>query len=173
MRGVYSPESVARGDAEAGAVVVEDGEQGSLPLKRGVDGTDEANDGGDEENDTVEVVELGEKVAPGHGGPRLCGLEGVLDIVVGDVEIDGDDLLDVGGDHGRRGGGGEEREGGGGEEKRKGGGKERKGRGRGRRGGRGTGGRVGKGGGRGKRRGGGERGRGGCLLEGGRCFLCA
>lgn len=113
---------VSRGDAEAGAVVVEDGEKGGLPLKRGVDGAEQANEGGDEKNAAVEVVELGEKVAPGHRGTGFCGLEGVLDIVVGDVEVGGDDLFD----EGRLGRWGADRHGGGGREGMEGGEEEEK-----------------------------------------------
>jgi hypothetical protein len=108
VRAVGPKTVVSRCDAEPGAVVVEDGEQGGLPLERGVEGADQASEGSDDENGAVEVVELGEKVAPGHRGTGLCGLEGVLDIVVGDVDVGGNLLLDVRGDgaHGRGGGGG-------------------------------------------------------------------
>ena len=86
---------VASGDAEARAVIVEDGEQGRLPLEGGIDGTNEPNEGGEGEDGAVEEVELVEDVAPLEGRAGLCGFEGVLDVVVGDVEVGGDDVVDV------------------------------------------------------------------------------
>lgn len=70
-----TPETVvARGDAETGAVVVEDGEEGGLELEGGGEGADDANDGDDDEDGCRDPLNLAEDVVEGDGWARLCGL---------------------------------------------------------------------------------------------------
>ena len=72
---------------ETGEEVIENGERGGCGMKlRGkspIDGDRRA----DSKNGNAEVVELLPPVAPSNRWKRLCIFEGVLDIVVGDMQV--------------------------------------------------------------------------------------
>jgi hypothetical protein len=85
--GSMGPETViACGDAEAGEVIVCDREKDGFPSKLGEVGADDAEDGGEGEDGDVEPVELVAPIAPREGRKGLLSLDGVVDVVVGDVE---------------------------------------------------------------------------------------
>lgn len=82
------PETVvACGDAETGDIVVENGKEEGLPSELDEVGADEANDGGDAEDNDVEPVKVVDKVVPSEWRKGLLSLESVFDVVVGDVEV--------------------------------------------------------------------------------------
>lgn len=88
--GAVSPEAVvACGDAEAGDVVVEDGEEEGLALEGRVVGADEADEGGEGEEEEGDPGYFRAPVAPLEGGEGLLVGEGVGDVVVGDVDVGG------------------------------------------------------------------------------------
>lgn len=86
--GTVRPKTVVSGgDAEAGEVVVENGKEKSLPAEGSEHGTNEADEGGDGEDGETEPVDFLVPVLPGNRRKGLLGLQGVGDIVVGDVEV--------------------------------------------------------------------------------------
>jgi len=96
--GAVGPETmITSRDAETGTVVVEDREQKSLPAKRGEDSTHNADKRGDGEDGEAEPVDVFIPIVPGNGGQRLLGLQGVGNIVVGDMKVS----WDIGGHSGR------------------------------------------------------------------------
>ena len=61
-------EREGEGRTQAGDIVVEDGKEGSLPLKFYKAGADDADDGCTAEDGNVEPVEIFVPVVPGDGG---------------------------------------------------------------------------------------------------------
>ena len=70
-------------------VIVEHREQERLPAERGEHSADNADDRGDGEDGEAKIVELLVPVSPGHRWERLLGLESMGNIVVGNVQVDG------------------------------------------------------------------------------------
>lgn len=84
------PETMVPGsDAETSEVVVEDGEETCSPLERSKHGANEAHGGRDGEDGETEPVDLLVPILPGNRRKGLLRLQGMGDIVVWDVEVDG------------------------------------------------------------------------------------
>jgi len=96
--GAVSPETmITSSDAETGEIVVEGREQESLPSKRSEDSAHDADKRGNREDGKTEPADVFIPIVPGNRGKRLLGLQGVGNIVVGDVKVSGD----IGGHSGR------------------------------------------------------------------------
>jgi len=96
--GAVGPETMITScDAKTSAVVVENREQESLPAKRGEDSTHNADKWNDDEDGGAEPVDVFIPIVPGNGGQSLLGLQGVRNIVVGNVKVS----WDIGGHSGR------------------------------------------------------------------------
>ena len=87
---------VARGNAEASEEVVKNGEEEGLPTEFGEGSANEAYNWGDAENDDVEPVKVVAPISPVEGRKGFLCREGVLDVVVGDVEVGGNVVVDLG-----------------------------------------------------------------------------
>lgn len=80
-------------DTESSDDVPEDGEHSRLPVQLGSHGSPNRQHGSHTENDDVGPVEFEDEAAPGDIRKGFCGLESVLDIVVGDVKVYGFSIL--------------------------------------------------------------------------------
>jgi hypothetical protein len=91
------PETVIpSSDAKPSDKIPKNGENQGLSPERGKTRANEANNGGSAEDAHMEPVELLAPVRPLKGRAWLLGLQVMLDVVVGDVEVFGD-VLNAGG----------------------------------------------------------------------------
>lgn len=108
IRAVSPQTVVASSNAKAGDKVVENGEKECLPAKGREESTNEANSGGDGEDNGAEPIDFLVPIFPLYRREGLLGLQGVGDIVIWDVEVGGDDVVKgrgrLGGSGGRHGG---------------------------------------------------------------------
>lgn len=77
---------------EASEEVVEDAEHGGLPLELDVERAPDGDGGGDGENEERDPLDLLPPVVPADGGTLLLVFQRPGDIVVGNVDVAGDDI---------------------------------------------------------------------------------
>jgi hypothetical protein len=83
---------VTGGNTQTSHIIPENGEPESGPLELGVTSTNKTDDGSNSEDGEREVVELFPPITPADRGKGFLGLEGMCDIVVGNVDVGWDRL---------------------------------------------------------------------------------
>lgn len=81
---------------QASDIIIENGEQESLPAQFSEESANNPDGGSNGEDGEAEPVELLVPIGPCHRWERLLSLEGVSHVIVGNVNVGGDVVIDLG-----------------------------------------------------------------------------
>lgn len=84
---------IAGSDTETGDEIVKDGKERSLEQERSGEPTIDGDDWGHYQGDSRHPLDLIEQIFQGDRRKFLLGFEGVLNIVIRDIEVDGEKIL--------------------------------------------------------------------------------